>query len=353
MGNENSDLGHRPGGVRLFMGIPVAPVMPPCQEGGHTSTPRAGEPPTADAQRWPSEGFPHGGEARSDSLLHRSTSNNSIEEASEKLRTEQVLALCGILAPYQKRQAHTLFANVSRLIHLAPSVGHVGFFTLTTKDIADKEEFSRRWNSMRSNYWNDSPHFGHWLGCFEQQKRGAWHLHLLVTLPYDIRQGVNFAEFKQRRYKSASPYLRSVWRDLRGSCLRYGFGRHELLPVRSDAETMAQYVGKYISKHIGQREEAAKGKRLITSSQGWLKNSVHFAWNTDRAKEWRRKVSLFASLLGLQDMAGLYCKLGPNWAYRYMDMIFEVDALLAKAKNTVPIVKDGHLIDARTGETLF
>lgn len=334
------------------MGIPVALVMPPCQEGGHTPTPRAGDPPAADAQRLPPEGFPLGGEERSDSLpcLY---SNNCTEEAPSKVRKEQILALCGILSPYHKRQAHTLFSNVSRLIDMAPSVGHVGFFTLTTKDVTDKAEFSRRWHSMRTHYWSQSPHFGHWISCFEQQKRGAWHLHILVILPYDIREGVNFEEFSQGRYKTASPYLRSVWRELRGACLRYGFGRHELLPVKSNAEAMARYVGKYISKHVGHRGQDAKGKRLISSSQGWLKNSVHFAWNTDGAKEWRRKVALFASLLGFKGMAGLYCKLGPNWAYRYMDMIFEVDALLAKAKDTVPTIKDGHLVDARTGETLF
>lgn len=213
---------------------------------------------------------------------------------------------------------------------MAPSVGHIGFFTLTTPDnCTDKAEFSRRWDSFNSNFWKNSPHFGHWIGTYEQQKRGAWHLHILVILPYDIRTGVNFEEFANRRYRSASPYLRSLWRDLRGACLRYGFGRHEMLPVKSNSEAMARYVGKYISKHIGQRDETAKGKRLITSSQGWLKNSVHFAWNTEGAKEWRRKVSLFASVVNCPTMAHLYIKLGPNWAYRHIDSIYNIDETLA------------------------
>lgn len=263
-------------------------------------------------------------------------SNICIEKAPEKFRKDQVLALCGILAPYQKRQAHTLFSNVERLIKSAPSVGHVGFFTLTTKDVTDKNEFSKRWHSMRTNYWSKSPFFGDWIGCFEQQKRGAWHLHILVVLPYDIRTGVDFEAFAQGRYSSAPPFLRACWRDLRPACLRYGFGRHELLPVRSNAEAMARYVGKYISKHIGQREEAAKGKRLVTSSHGWLKNSTKFAWNTDGAKEWRRKVELFALVTGAGSLQGLYDKFGPGWAYKHLDTIYEIDDFCRHLNADVP-----------------
>lgn len=280
-------------------------------------------------------------------------SNISTEIVPENLRKEQILALCGILAPYQKRQAHTLFLNVSRLIQQAPSVGHIGFFTLTTKDSTDKKEFSRRWNSMRSHYWADSPNFGHWIGCFEQQARGAWHLHVLVVMPYDIRTGFDFEEVEKGRYRSAGSYLRSVWRELRGACLRYGFGRHELLPVRSNAEAMARYVGKYISKHIGQRDEEAKGKRLVTASCGWVKNSVRFAWNTPGAKEWRRKVALFAAVLGIDDPAGLYLRLGPTWAYKHLDTIYNIDELVAGIERGVYMLKKGDLVNVRTGEILF
>lgn len=281
-------------------------------------------------------------------------SNNSTEAVPENEKKEQILALCGILSPYQKKQAHTLYSNVEKLIKMAPSVGHVGFFTLTTKDnVTDKTEFSRRWNSMRSHYWSGSPNFGHWIGCYEQQKRGAWHLHILVILPYDIRQGVDFAELEQGRYRSASPYLRSVWRELRGACLRYGFGRHELLPVKSNAEAMARYVGKYVSKHIGHRDEEAKGKRLVTSSQGWVKNSIRFAWNTTGAQEWRRKVALFAAYIGLSSYAGLYYRLGPTWAYRFCGLIHDIDAAVSDSSKPVIIEKDGDLIDVRTGEVLF
>lgn len=264
-------------------------------------------------------------------------SNNCTDTPAQDQRKEQILALCGVLSPYQKRQAHTLFANVERLIQLAPSVGHVGFFTLTTPDnVTDKAEFSRRWHSMRTHYWSKGPHFGEWIGTFEQQIRGAWHLHILVILAENIREGVNFEEFAKGKYRSASPYLRSLWADLRASCALYGFGRHELLPVKSNAEGMARYMGKYISKHIGQRDESAKGKRLVSSSRGWVKNSVRFAWHTEGAQEWRRKFRIFAHLVGCYDLNDLYARLGPGWAYRYLDSINDADILLETANSRVP-----------------
>ena len=94
---------------------------------------------------------------------------------------------------------------------LAPSVCHVGFFTLTTPDnCSDHHEFRQRWRSFNSHYFSQSPHFGHWLATYERQRRGAWHLHVLVLLPYDIRTGVDFTQFALGRYSSAPPYLRAV-----------------------------------------------------------------------------------------------------------------------------------------------
>ena len=166
---------------------------------------------------------------------------------------------------------------MARLIALAPSVCHVGFFTLTTPDnCSDHHEFRQRWRSFNSHYFSQSPHFGHWLAIYERQRRGAWHLHVLVLLPYDIRTGVDFTQFALGRYSSAPPYLRAVWRELRIKCKAYGFGRHELLPIKSNADAMAQYIGKYISKHLGSRKDEDKGKRLIASSSGWTKTAFVF-----------------------------------------------------------------------------
>lgn len=267
-------------------------------------------------------------------------SNNAIQTFPDSLRIDCIKALCGILSPYHKRQAETLFLNVSRLISLAPSVGHIGFFTITTKDnVSDHAEFRRRWNSFRTNYFSKSPNFKNWIATYERQgakAKFAWHLHILVILPYDIRTGIDFDQIRKRNYISASPFLRALWRELRGKLPAYNFGRHELLPIMSNADGMARYMGKYISKHLGNREERDKGKRLIASDKGWIKNSCKFAWNTDGAKEWRRKTAKFARILGCCDFDDMYTKLGPNWAYKHVDSIYNIDEFSYELNKGVP-----------------
>ena len=49
-----------------------------------------------------------------------------------------------------------------------------------------------------------------------------------------------------------------------------------VLPIKSNADAMAQYIGKYISKHLGSEKMRIKVKRLIASSSGWTKNSIRF-----------------------------------------------------------------------------
>ena len=116
---------------------------------------------------------------------------------------------------------------------LAPSVCHVGFFTLTTPDnCSDHHEFRQRWRSFNSHYFSQSPHFGHWLATYERQRRVPG-IFVLVLLPYDIRTGVDFTQFALGRYSSAPPYLRAVWRELRIKCKAYGLAVTNCYPSKA------------------------------------------------------------------------------------------------------------------------
>jgi len=256
-------------------------------------------------------------------------SNNSIENPAricEEDKAKHIESLCDLLTPYHKKQAATLKLNVERLIEKeAISPNHVGFLTLTFPDnVVDNKEAYERFRSLNSNFLSQYPEFGHWINTKEQQKRGAWHYHLVVCLKQDIRTGIDFEELKNRKYTSASPYLRKIWKDLREAMPKYGFGRSELQPIRSNAEAMARYIGKYISKHIGQRDETSKGVRLVSYSRGWPKNSIKFAWHTKNSAIWRQKVKFFAWMHGCQELYQLSEKLGSNWAYRYLQDIYDV-----------------------------
>lgn len=273
--------------------------------------------------------------------------NNSIETILFDDSDFQVASLAGLLLnSYQKMQAHSLYSNTERLISLAPSLGHVAFFTLTFPDkVFTYKEACRRWNSLNNNYLRKHPEFGEWIRVGEQHLDDSWHFHCLVIMAKDIRDGFDFDIFAQwlddykrtkirKRLKTGSSYLRSLWLDLRENLQKYGFGRSELVPIRSNAEAMARYVGKYISKHISQRSE--KGVRLIAYSRGWTKNSVKATFFTPGSKEWRRKTALFAQLHGCTEDYQVQNKLGHRWRFKYSQDIYDVDRVLLENGGTLP-----------------
>jgi len=292
-------------------------------------------------------------EARSDSLLYLYCNNSientpivSLKHPETVHRLQCIQALCGVLSPYYRKASETLHLNVKRLIELAPSTGHVGFLTLTFKDnVTDHDQAYKRFRSMNSNFLSKFPEFGEWICVKERQSRGSWHYHLVIHLGQDIKTGFNWDLYgkalelkdhsapylspKNKEYRktmtealrTASPYLRRLWQTLREELPKYGFGRSELLPIRSNEDAMARYLGKYIGKHLGARKRSDKGVRLVNYSKKWVKNSVNFQWNTDGAKQWRKNLKMFATFHGCNGIYGLRAKFGTNWAYKYANEI--------------------------------
>lgn len=278
-----------------------------------------------------------------DSLLYL-YSNNSTEIDSGLSKYSLICALQNVLSSYHKRQAETLHLNVSRLIESAPSINHIGFLTLTFKDnVTDPKEAYNRFRSFNSHFLAPSPDFGDWICVKEPQKRGAWHYHLIVVLKHDIRSSFDFEQYlyyedqvvngmpsleikrlRRLAVQSASPELRRYWSSLRLNLSRYRFGRSELLPIRTNKDAMAYYIGKYISKAIDARSESSKGVRLISYSRSWVKNSVNFQWHTEGSQLWRKKLQLFAAMNGCESFYHLTDKLGTGWAYKHADTIFNL-----------------------------
>lgn len=279
--------------------------------------------------------------------------SNISSEIPEDEKTEAILGLASLLSPYHKKAAHTLHVNVERLIMEAASLGHVGFLTLTFKEnLTDNKTASRRFNTFNSHFLNADPRFGTKIIVKEPQSRGAWHYHILIQLSQDIRTGFDYEAIKNHDYSSASTYLRQLWKDIREACEAYGFGRSELIPVKSNAEAMGYYLGKYISKGIGQRSEEQKNVRLVNYTKGWTRNSAKFVWNTANTAQWRKKLSLFAKIHGCQDLYQLTDKLGPNWAYRFLEDIINVSDAAADHYEHYRYLPDGTRIDRETGEAI-
>lgn len=271
-------------------------------------------------------------------------SNNSTE--SDKKALECVEAVCSTLSPYWKKSAHNLYSNVSRLISLAPAESFVGFLTLTFSDnVISSVEAQARFNSFNSHFLKKYSHVKDWISVKERQGRGSWHFHLLIVLDVDIQSGLNFEEIKNGVYSSANNDLRGIWRDLREACATYNFGRSELLPIKSNQEAMSRYLGKYISKHLENRENQDKGVRLVNYSQGWIKNSIRFSWFTENSMEWRRKLALFAEYNGCTELYQLSDKLGSGWAYRFIEDIFKIDDIVLQSEN-IPIPHVSNVVKA-------
>lgn len=278
------------------------------------------------------QGVGGGRQPGADSALPCLSSNNSIRPNTQEDQARSLIHTCvNLLSPYHRKQAHTLTANVERLI-MQSGVNNVGFMTLTFPDnVTDYKEAYRRYRSLNTNVLCKDPRFGIKIAVKEPQKRGAWHYHILIQLSEDIRTGFDFEAVARGDYSSASPYLRELWSIMRKEFKKYGFGRTELLPVKSNVYAMSYYLGKYISKGIEKRESEHVGVRLVNYPVGWLRNSPKFQWATDNSKEWRRKLQLFAEYCGCSDMYQLSEKLGPGWAYKYCDSVINIEVGLEES----------------------
>lgn len=219
-------------------------------------------------------------------------------------------------------------------------IERVGFLTLTFReDIQDRKEASRRFHSFLTNVLKKRYPAG--IRVMERQASGRIHFHCVVSLRDDIRTGFDFAQAtdvfldKRTRYSSASSALKAEWSFLRGACEKYGFGRHELMPVKSNAEGIAKYVGKYLGKHWTARRADDKGARLVSywgcTGQAAARSRVascQFQWANGKARVWRSqmeeidKVACYVVPHYLQrgktgaDRFKFY--FGPNWSWKIM-----------------------------------
>lgn len=233
-----------------------------------------------------------------------------------QLEDGSVVAL-GTLNNSEKKTAFCLRENVKALAD-AYGLNRLGFLTLTFPDlVTDTKEAQRRFNSFATNFLRKT--FPDWLMVVEPQgQRGnAVHYHLLVVCSEDIRTGFDFEAIKARDYRSASATLRGMWSTLRDVLPRYGFGRSELLPIKSTQDGIAKYVGKYIAKGCGDRLEGWEGARLVRYSTRtpWRKAFVNFSWNSEGSKKWRALVAEIAHELHAEDMAGMSRAAGKRWAF--------------------------------------
>lgn len=196
---------------------------------------------------------------------------------------------------------------------------NLGFLTFTfASPIKSIKEAQRRFNSLNTAVIKGR--YKRAIACVERQQSGRLHFHLLAVMNAPIRQGVDFKAFAAGDYKSAGPALRAEWKFWRETCPKFGFGRHELMPIKSNEEAIGRYVGKYISKHIGHRESWDRGARLVRFlGFGPGERSIYtgFSWITDGAWLWRHKLKAWATRKGFANTDAIKAFYGPRWAWTF------------------------------------
>lgn len=248
------------------------------------------------------------------------------------------------LTPYGRKTAFSLTANIG-LMAERHGVEKLVFGTLGFEDPEqgdtrpnpnfDRKEAQRRFNSLNSNLLKGL--FSEIIVVPERgSKSGRLHFHMLAAYSQDIRTGVDFEAIGRGDYRSAPKALRDLWaifRDTKGGqgkARAYGFGRTEWLPVKSTAEGISKYVGKYIGKQFEGRKEEDKGMRLVRYTQGANNCRCSFAWNSPRARLWRRLVAQFAREMGIHDLEHMSQTFGSRWAFNLRDRILSRDLVVER-----------------------
>jgi hypothetical protein len=242
------------------------------------------------------------------------------EEQAYEPEPEGDKAPWNILRGSQRKTAFCLRENLRAMVKLY-GVERVLFATFTfTRDerCKDQREASRRWNSFMTGWLRKR--VADYIAVPERHRDGRVHFHAILATTWDVGQATfDHQAVANRQYGSVSAPLRAFWKELRVSCPRYGFGRSEAQPVRTTAEQVSAYVGKYVSKNIDARSLEDVGVRLVRYSKG-LKAKIDFltanafAFNSPRSWLWRRKVAQVAERLGFKSTADFREHFGQTWA---------------------------------------
>ncbi|ENJ1622211.1 hypothetical protein ACEYZO_004935 [Escherichia coli] len=254
-------------------------------------------------------------------------SNNSTENILNSLRFDSLEAAQDAafkLNTQIRKSASCLAWNVDFLCSKF-GIKNLGFLTLTFRDhVLDPKEAQRRFNSLRTHVLRER--YLADIRVMERQKSGRIHYHLLVVIGEDVRTGFDFEACANGDYRSANQRLKQEWAFWRKTAKAYGFGRTELLPIKSNSECIARYVGKYISKHFETRQHRDKGVRLVEYSRNARIASTRMQFISEGSAAWRRKVGIFCHYIAENTgcsptFEGVRSVLGPKWAYQWRKFI--------------------------------
>lgn len=251
------------------------------------------------------------------------------------------------------KQAAALSFNIKWMADTF-GIERVGFLTLTVGDtvngkfvhVKERAEASRRFNSILNRI---RVRYQCGVVVTERHRNGGIHFHLVVALPFDARTGFDFDAVKRRDYRSVSEELRAEWAWWRENQGKYGFGRHELTPIKSNGEAIGRYVGKYLGKSWEARTDDDYGGRCVRYFGRWSKSGVkcgppmscRHGSMSPKAQAWReclKQVQFVTKQLGAEiNEHNIKEHNGPRWAWRFTKQIQLVQFLCPLSRGGEPL----------------
>ncbi len=269
----------------------------------------------------------------------------------------------------RKKQAEALTENIK---WLAEKFGkeRIGFLTLTLGDfvtggryrhLRNRKEAQRRFHSLLTNVIAKRYQCG--VIAIERHHNKGIHFHLVVVCDHDIRGELDFAACFPPKgldgkpqyppdYTTANGAIKREWAFWRNIAKRYGFGRHQLQPMRENGEALGRYLGMYLSKDWLHRLPEDKGLRCVRYFGHWSKapkslgqapikapHNSRFGWITPKARMWRELVSQVSTVARYEGAPlvedTIKDLLGPKWAWKLAKLFkvtrFEVGEWQAEA----------------------
>jgi hypothetical protein len=199
----------------------------------------------------------------------------------------------------------------------------IGVLTLTTADECQSlREFQRRWNSLMTNFVRRLWRSGVWVRE-RQMRTGNWHGHALVDVGFEIRPGFPFEEVSRRNYRNVDSRVRDLWKQLREKAPRYGFGRTELLPVKSNSEWAIKYLTSYLGKALLSEKTVGEEKARLFGTWGCLRN-VYSRFDWVSARLVRKKKAWLGWAHGFVDEGAFSQGYGDRWWFRLGESLMRV-----------------------------
>jgi hypothetical protein len=219
------------------------------------------------------------------------------------------------LTPYRAKKKFAVKKDVEGFTRQWGGEDYCAELTLTfAENITEKAEASRRFNSLRPALF--SLGILSFIGCWERQARGAWHLHLIVAFAHAVRHQPDARVYLQGLRDVICGTAENEHRD--GLLMKRGFGYiHHLSPIKKTAARYAGYFTSYLTKSWTALKGEKKRVRLVTYARNVVRcASVHFGWNGPRSQNWRHRAELWAKSRGCQTPEECKKKFGPQWEYK-------------------------------------